>query len=676
MSARAQGQGPLSQAEWEAQRRAATEALPDLVEKIGLPKILLPYQARAVSLLDSASTSVLFIEKSRRIGMTWGLAAYAVLRAGRAREAGGMDVMYISFSQEMTREFIDACAMWARAFNQAASAVEEHLFADRDKAGDRSIAAFRIRFASGFEIMALSSAPRSLRGKQGVVIIDEAAFVDDLGELLKAALAFLMWGGQVVVCSTHDGAENPFNAHVQDILAGRLPYKHMRVDLDDALREGLYQRIGGPAPANPARTVWQICSLNRRGGAGTVGLFQAAATHSGSKSAKPFGHSGRFISAARRAWKGVTLSGARQAPDISRPERCARGIGGGRPCVTGKDWSPEAEAAWRQEIIDFYGEGADEELFCIPSLGSGAWLPAPLIEARMTARDAPILRLELPPDYLQRPELEQKSLMTPFLEELEEALGRLDLAPRYAGGFDFARVADLSVFDLLAVEAGLKRMEALSVEMRGVPGQEQIRVVGMILEHVKARLLGAAFDATGMGWIVAEEMGRRFGLRESEDGPGLIWAVKFTEEWYRLEMPPLKAAFEDDRIAIAPDEEHLADIRAARLVRGTPRVPPLREGVKGKKRHGAGSGPTNPARTVRQICSLNRRCGAGTVVLFQAAATHSGGKSAGPEGRLEAFHLRGLLPLERGPPCPAGKKPLTFAPQAAVRAGLVGPEPS
>ncbi len=491
--------GPLSQAEWEAQRRAATETMPELVDRVGLPKILLPYQARAISLLDSTSTSVLFIEKSRRIGMTWGLAAYAVLRAGRARDAGGMDVMYISFSQEMTREFIDACAMWARAFNQAASAVEEHLFADRDKAGDRSIAAFRIRFASGFEIMALSSAPRSLRGKQGVVIIDEAAFVDDLGELLKAALAFLMWGGQVVVCSTHDGAENPFNAHVQDILAGRLPYKHMRVDLDDALSDGLYQRI------------------------------------------------------------------------------CL---------VTGKDWSPKAEAAWRQEIIDFYGDGADEELFCIPSLGSGAWLPAPLIEARMTARAAPILRLELPPDYLQRSDLEQRALMAPFLEELEEALGRLDLSRRYAGGFDFARVADLSVFDLLAIEAGLKRVEKLSVEMRGVPGKEQIIVVGMILERVRERLLGAAFDATGMGWIVAEEMGRRFGLREDEDSPGLIWAVKFTEEWYRVNMPPLKAAFEDDMIAIAPDEEHLSDLRAARLVRGTPRVPPLREGVKGKKRHG------------------------------------------------------------------------------------------
>ena len=160
------------------------------------------------------------------------------------------------------------------------------------------------------------------------------------------------------------------------------------------------------------------------------------------------------------------------------------------------------------------------------------------------------------------------------------------MTPRFAAGFDFARVADLSVFDLLAVEAGLKRVEKLSVEMRGVPGQEQIAVVGMILERVKARLLGAAFDATGMGWIVAEEMGRRFGLRQGEDGSGLIWAIKFSEEWYRVNMPPLKAAFEDDMIAIAPDEEHLSDLRAARLVRGTPRVPPLREGSKGKKRHG------------------------------------------------------------------------------------------
>jgi phage FluMu gp28-like protein len=486
---------PVSAEDWARQRAEAIDAMPAVIAEVGLPKVLLPYQARAVSLLDGGAP-VLFVEKSRRIGLTWGLAAYAVLRAGRQKAAGGMDVMYISYSREMTREFIDACAMWARAFDIAAGAAEETLFDQGDE--DKAINAFRIKFASGFEIMALSSAPRGLRGKQGVVIIDEAAFVDQLKELLKSALAFLMWGGQVIVCSTHNGAENDFNVQVQDILAGRSRYAHLRIDFDQALREGLYERIA---------------------------------------------------------------------------------------LVTGKPWTAEAEAAWRQDIIDFYGDGAEEELFCVPSLSSGAWLPAPLIEARMT-EPGPVLRLELPADYLYRTKLDQAMLMAPFLTDLADQLSALDLTPHYAFGFDFGRVADLSTVSLLAIEARLKRREVLAVEMRNVPGDEQKLVVGSILEHVKHRLVGAAFDATGMGWTVAEDMGRRFGLREDPEGSGLVMAIKFTEEWYRLHMPPLKAAFEDDQIALIRDAEHLGDLRMVRLIRGIARVPPLREGETGRKRHG------------------------------------------------------------------------------------------
>lgn len=490
---------PVSMAEWERQRREAMDGMPDVVRKVGLPAVLLPYQARTVSLLDNtALCRVLFVEKSRRVGLTWGLAAYAVLRAGRAKSAGGMDTMYISYSQEMTREFIDACAGWARAFNMAAGEVNETLFAAGDADGDRSIKAFRIGFDSGFEILALSSAPRGLRGKQGVVIIDEAAFVDSLSELLKAALAFLMWGGQVVVCSTHNGAENPFNQVIQDILAGRVPHKHIRIDFDQALREGFYQRI------------------------------------------------------------------------------CLR---------AGTEWSPEGEAAWRQEIIDFYGEGADEELFCIPSASSGAWLSGPLIEARM-AQDVPVLRLELPGDYLHRSKLDQTLILAPFLKDLASALNGLDLGLQYAGGFDFGRVSDLSILSLLAIEKQLKRREALSIEMRNVPGEEQKMIVGMVFDHVRERLVGAAFDATGMGWTVAEDMGRRFGLREDPEGAGAIMAVKFSEEWYRLHMPPLKVAFEDDMISIGADSDHLADLRLVKVVRGVARVPELRTGEKGKRRHG------------------------------------------------------------------------------------------
>lgn len=501
---------PLSKEDWELQRRKAMDVMASLgasdVPTDGkLPAVLLPYQAKTVGLLDTASTKVLFVEKSRRIGLTWALAAYAVLRASRPKARRGMDAMYISYSQEMTREFVDACAMWARAFNIAASEIEDGLFDEGDSDGDKSIQTFRIRFASGYQIKALSSAPRGLRGKEGVIIIDEAAFVDSLAELIKAAMAFLIWGGQVIVCSTHDGADNPFNEQIQDILGDRLPYNHLKIDLDDALIDGLYQRI----------------------------------------------------------------------------------------CLVGGNvWSPEGEAQWRQDLIDFYGDGADEELFCIPSMSSGAWIPAPLIEARMTA-DAPVLRLELPGDYLHLPKLQQKSLMAPFLEELEEVLGGLDMDLRYAAGFDFARVADLSCMPVLGIEANLRRVEAFSIEMRNVPGDEQKLIVGMVLEKLRDRLLGAAFDATGMGWTVAEDMGRRFGLREEEEGSGLIWAIKFTQDWYRIHMPPLKVAFEDDMIAIGPDEDHLGDVRAVKVVRGIPRVPEIRtnekgeaKDKKGKKRHG------------------------------------------------------------------------------------------
>ena len=65
---------PVSAAAWAAQRAAAMDAIPGLVQDAGLPTVLLPYQSRAVSLLDGGCP-VLFVEKSRRIGMTWGLAA-------------------------------------------------------------------------------------------------------------------------------------------------------------------------------------------------------------------------------------------------------------------------------------------------------------------------------------------------------------------------------------------------------------------------------------------------------------------------------------------------------------------------------------------------------------------------------------------------------------------------
>ena len=200
-----------------------------------IAEVLLPHQSSWVG--DNSRVKVW--EKSRRIGASYAEALKSVLEAAKSRDAGGQDTFYLSYNKEMTQTFIRDCAYWAKIFNVVASDAEELVLKD----ADRDITVYRIRFASGFSIWGLPSEPRSLRSKQGRVIIDEAAFVDDLPELMKAAFALLMWGGSVSIMSTHDGEDNPFNELVKEIRAGSKKYSLHRTTLDDAIAGGLYKTI-------------------------------------------------------------------------------------------------------------------------------------------------------------------------------------------------------------------------------------------------------------------------------------------------------------------------------------------------------------------------------------------------------------------------------------------------
>ncbi|ELW7372130.1 TPA: terminase family protein [Yersinia enterocolitica] len=198
-------------------------------------QVLLPYQRRWI-----ADTSQLKIaEKSRRTGLTWAEAADAALNGSMAPSAGGCDTFYVGTTKDMAREFIDACSMWAKAYDWAASDIGEEVLADEDK----DILVYVINFASGFKIKALSSNPSNLRGMQGNVIIDESAFQSDLAAVLKAALALTMWGSKVRLISTHNGIDNLFNTIITDSRAGKKRYSVHRIDIDIACSEGLYRRI-------------------------------------------------------------------------------------------------------------------------------------------------------------------------------------------------------------------------------------------------------------------------------------------------------------------------------------------------------------------------------------------------------------------------------------------------
>lgn len=462
--------------------------IPNTALKAVPAAVLMGYQARWVA--DRSPLKVM--EKSRRTGITWGEASDNVLTAASDRTAGGQNVYYIAYNQDMTIEYIQACAMWARVFNRAAGEIDEG-FWDGESEEDKAIKTYTIRFPSGFRIVALSSRPSNLRGRQGVIVIDEAAFHDQLKELLKAAMAMLIWGGQVHVISTHNGTDNPFAELVEDIRAGRRKGTVHRVDFQEAVADGLYRRV------------------------------------------------------------------------------CMR---------LGKVWTAEDEAAWQAGVYAFYGDGAAEELDCVPSNGTGAWLSRALIESRMSA-STQVLRweckagFELLADHIRAAECRDwlEAQMAPLLQALPLDVISFD-------GEDFGRSGDLSVHVPLIQHQNLVRRVPFTVELRNVPFRQQEQACFYLLDRLP-RFMGGAFDARGNGQYLAEVAMQRYGASR-------IQQVMLSEGWYREHMPPVKAALEDGTLQDLPkDADTLADLRAVQIVRGVPRIPDTRSTGEDKgKRHG------------------------------------------------------------------------------------------
>lgn len=421
-------------------RKRASPPTIELRDRLKGEDLLLAYQQEL--LRTTAVHQVVVCEKSRRIGFTWAIAADAVLTAAAEKAAGGMDVFYLAYEKEMTREFIDTCAAWAKLFDKAASVVEEVVF---DQDGEKSILAFRITFASGFEIVALSSKPRGLRGRQGYVIIDEAAFHDDLPEVLKAAMALLMWGGKVLVISTHNGVDNAYAELVDEVRAKRKPYGLVRVTFDDALADGLYRRI------------------------------------------------------------------------------CL---------VTGREWSEEAEAEWRRQITASYGDDADEELFCIPSMGAGSLIPPELIAAASH------------PDA-GKPELFKGG--STFI------------------GNDIARRGDRWVAE------GLERVgDVLWQREEAILHNATFAVQDEVLDDMVDRLrpVRIAMDQTGMGEKPVEDAKRRYGELRVE-------GVLFSGDRPLNVATSALRAFQEHLVRIADDPDLRADIRKIKKVTGPTGAPRL-----------------------------------------------------------------------------------------------------
>jgi phage FluMu gp28-like protein len=449
------------------------------------PVVLLGYQRRWVA--DTSRVRVW--EKSRRIGASWTCASEAALEAARTN---GDDTWYIGYNKEMAEEFIDDVGNWSRAYRIAASSVAEDILADNE----REILTYLIRFSSGHRVTALSSRPTNLRGKQGRVIIDEAAFHDHMGELLKSGFAVLMWGGRVDILSTHNGVDSEFNKLVDDIRSERKGYSLHKTTIDDAIADGLCQRI--------------------------------------------------FM-------------------------------------TTGVQWSPEAESNWLGALLDDYGDAADEELRCVPMRSGGTYLSRQLIEDRMF--DAPVFRYEAPANFSQRPDDQREREMTSWLtENIAGTLAALPKECMHALGEDFGRNADLTVIAPVTITQKLQRRMPFLLELRDTPFREQEVAFKFVADRLPNFTYGA-LDAGGNGQYMAERACQKYGSNRIEP-------INLSDAWYGEHFPKLKAAFEDDLIALPRDADVLADLLSVQVIGGTPRLPPVRKkqialvGTRNVKRHG------------------------------------------------------------------------------------------
>ena len=446
--------------------------------------VLLDYQKRWVA--DESDVKI--AEKSRRIGLTWAEAGDDALYAASAE---GDDVIYIGPTKEIAKEFINCVAMWAKHYQIAASEIQESVFESGDKP-DKDILSYQVNFASGHKVIGLSSKPTGLRGRQGRCVIDEAAFHDDLPGLIKAAMAFLMWGGKVRIISTHNGDGNPYNELIKEARAGKKPYSVHRTTLDDALSDGLYKRI---------------CE------------------------------------------------------------------------VLGREWSEKAEQEWRQAVIDAYGEFADEELFCIPSQGSGVFFSRVLVESCMNPA-LPVLQWVCKPEFVHKPQEFRESECEAWCEEnLKPLLDELDPDLNTFLGGDFGRTGDLSVFEPMQELKNLTYRVPFIVELSKVPFEQQKQVLFYIIDHL-ARFRGGALDARGNGQYLAEVAMQRYG----EDR---IHQVMITEKFYRDYMPKYKTMFEDRTIELPKSSEVVDDHRALRMIKGVAKIPDGKTSQgKGVQRHG------------------------------------------------------------------------------------------
>lgn len=187
-------------------------------------------------------------EKSRRIGATY---VQSLEDVTDCLEQPGLPVWFSSADESAAREYITYCSNWAKMYNAVATTVATEILDEK-----QGINAYSITFRNGSRIHAMSSNPKGFRSKGGKVVLDEFAWHKDQQALWTAARPVITWGHNLRILSTHNGKQSLFYRFLRDIDNGKLNWSKHRISIQDAVSQGLADRIAGKRLNAKERAAW------------------------------------------------------------------------------------------------------------------------------------------------------------------------------------------------------------------------------------------------------------------------------------------------------------------------------------------------------------------------------------------------------------------------------------
>jgi phage FluMu gp28-like protein len=114
-----------------------------------------------------------------------------------------------------------------------------------------------VSLINGCKIRSLSSNPKNMRGREGLIILDEFAHHENQYELFRAATGSIARKGQLRILSTHNGHQSYFYGLVQNT-----DYEHMRTTIFDALKHGYRQKTWAKDKTDEDYIKWLKISCN------------------------------------------------------------------------------------------------------------------------------------------------------------------------------------------------------------------------------------------------------------------------------------------------------------------------------------------------------------------------------------------------------------------------------